>query len=431
MINTAKDAEVSICPTIIIPVIDNYGRYFRVRTLLDSGSGTNWITKDVLNKIKHTIIKRKTLEVSTFSGEVRQKFTLAEVYIHDDRGKLITITCYVMDKYTAHVPVEGIVPHIRYNHTTPYNFSKELADPNSLEVDHTDAAEQVGIILCSATINRLRTPEPITHLPELKILLEPTIFGTAISGAIPKILKSSQQHATAHNIAITSICDPSDPQQNLCQDVVTGQPLVNTPFNDKMSMLKNNISRAATTPLNNHSCKHEKWDMGPKKQFPSDSNHRFFNRSAPTTFISIKQVLFYCMIIVLYLASTPYIFKFTQSIINTQYSPQVSLYLDKMHFPTAETNLHLPYKRGESMSLFQFKMSRIVLKHFRRKIIHHYSSTCIQVNNKCLTTKVPSNHIFLLSSNNDTFSYFIIQKFSLLVFPSSSFKKNNKVQFFF
>ena len=171
--------------------------------------------------------------------------------------------------------------------------------------------------------------------------------------------------------------------------------------------------------------------MGPKKQFPSDSNHRFFNRSAPTTFISIKQVLFYCMIIVLYLASTPYIFKFTQSIINTQYSPQVSLYLDKMHFPTAETNLHLPYKRGESMSLFQFKMSRIVLKHFRRKIIHHYSSTCIQVNNKCLTTKVPSNHIFLLSSNNDTFSYFIIQKFSLLVFPSSSFKKKkNKVQIF-
>merc|ERR1712121_188639 len=109
---------------------------------------------------------------------------------------------------------------------------------------------------------------------------------------------------------------------------------------------------------------------------------------------------------------------------------QASLYLDKMHFPTAETNLHLPYKRGESMSLFQFKMSRIVLKHFRRKIIHHYSSTCIQVNNKCLTTKVPSNHIFLLSSN-DTFSYFIIQKFSLLVFPSSSFKKKKKKSKFF
>ena len=238
MINTAKDAEVSICPTIIIPVLANNGRYFKVRTLLDSGSGTNWITIDVLNRIKHTIIKRKTLEVSTFSGEVRQKFTLAEIYIHDDRGKLITITCYAIDRYTAHVPVEGIVPHIRYNHKTPYNFSKELADPNSLEVDHTDAADQVGMILCSATINRLRTPEPVTLLPELKILLEPTIFGTAISGAIPKSLKSSQQHATAHNIAIKSVCDLSDPQQNLCQDVVTGQPLVGTPLNNKMSMLK-------------------------------------------------------------------------------------------------------------------------------------------------------------------------------------------------
>ena len=360
MISTAKDAEVSICPTIIIPVIANNSRYFKVRTLLDSGSGTNWITKNVLDRIKHTIIKRKTLEVSTFSGEVRQKFTLAEVYIHDDLGKLITITCYVIDKYTAHVPVEGIVPHIRYNHKTPYNFSKELADPNSLEVDHTDAADQVGMILCSATINRLRTSEPVTLLPELKILLEPTIFGTAISGAIPKSLKSSQQHATAHNIAIKSVCDLSDPQQYLCQDVVTGQPLAGKSFNDKMSTLKDNISRAAIPPLSNHSCKHKHWGMGPKKQFLSDSSTRSFKHPASTSSTNLRQVLYCYMIVVLHLAAAPYIFNLTDSTINSQHSQQSSLYIGQMHSSIAETSLHLPHEKGESMFLVHIKMSRII-----------------------------------------------------------------------
>ena len=152
MINTSKEAEVSICPTIIIPVLGNNGRYFRVRTLLDSGSGTNWISRKVLNRVKHTIKARNTLTVSTFGGEVKQKFTLAEIYIHDDKGKIRNIMCYVQDQYTAHMTAEGIVSHILYNHT-PYSLSKPLADPNSLEVDHTDAADLVGMILCSATTN--------------------------------------------------------------------------------------------------------------------------------------------------------------------------------------------------------------------------------------------------------------------------------------
>merc|ERR1712030_198343 len=105
------------------------------------------------------------------------------------------------------------------------------------------------------------------------------------------------------------------------------------------------------------------------------------------------------MIIVLHLAAAPYIFDLSDSTINTQYSQQASLYVSPMHPSIAETNLHLPHEKGESMSLVHIKMSRIILKHFRRKIIQHYSSTCIQVNKKCLTTKVTSKHILFLSSN--------------------------------
>ncbi len=55
LVNTSKEAEMSISPTLIIPLLANNGRYFKVKTLLDSGSGTNWIVRNVLNQIKHTV----------------------------------------------------------------------------------------------------------------------------------------------------------------------------------------------------------------------------------------------------------------------------------------------------------------------------------------------------------------------------------------
>merc|ERR1712030_238740 len=126
----------------------------------------------------------------------------------------------------------------------------------------------------------------------------------------------------------------------------------------------------------------------------------------------------------LHLAAAPYIFNLTDSTSNIQCSQQVSPYTDKMHYSIAETSLHLPHEKGESMSLVYIKVSKIVLKHFRRKIMQHYSSTCLQVNNKCHTTKVPSNHIFL-SSNYETYPYFIFQK-KIKAPPKKKKKKKKK-----
>ena len=117
LINTAKDAEMSISPTLIIPLLANDGRYFRVRTLLDSGSGTNWITRAVLQRVKHTIKGKHPLEVFAFGGSVKKKFTLVETYFHDERGKIHYIMCYVQDDYATHITVDGMLPHVLFNHT--------------------------------------------------------------------------------------------------------------------------------------------------------------------------------------------------------------------------------------------------------------------------------------------------------------------------
>ena len=67
MSNNASQAEVSLSPTIIFPLINERGQSFRVRTLLDPGSGTNWIVKDLLSKVSYTKVGSEVLEVVTFS----------------------------------------------------------------------------------------------------------------------------------------------------------------------------------------------------------------------------------------------------------------------------------------------------------------------------------------------------------------------------
>ena len=287
LVNTSKEAEMSISPTLIIPLLANNGRYFKVKTLLDSGSRTNWIVRNVLNQIKHTVKGKNTLKVFTFNGTVRQKFTLVEIYFHDPKGKIKNIMCYVQDQYATHVTVDGIIGHINFNHTTPFNLSTPLVDPSSVDVDHSDAANAIGMILCSSTINTIRTAESIVVLPELKILLEPTIFGTAISGAVPKCLKSNPQRVAANNMAIRLVSSSRDPtlflaeeEVSLAEDIsflwkqeqlgilpkeqhtddkkawdlfinsihrdeTTGQFTVRLPFNDKKHMIADNISIAA------------------------------------------------------------------------------------------------------------------------------------------------------------------------------------------
>ena len=78
--NKAKQADISLSPTIILPLLTNDNNVYKVRTLMDPGSGTNWIAKDLLNKIEFTIVGSEVLEVVTFDNIVKQKFQLVEIY---------------------------------------------------------------------------------------------------------------------------------------------------------------------------------------------------------------------------------------------------------------------------------------------------------------------------------------------------------------
>ena len=51
-----KEAEQAILPTLPIPLHSREkGSYYKVNTLLDSGSTTNWITEDLLKNLDYKV----------------------------------------------------------------------------------------------------------------------------------------------------------------------------------------------------------------------------------------------------------------------------------------------------------------------------------------------------------------------------------------
>ena len=136
LLNNSSDAEMSLSPSIIIPLRTNEDKNFRVRTLLDPGSGTNWIVISLLKFVKHIVIGAETLEVVTFSGSIKKRFPLVEIYYKDSNWNTHNLMCYAHDSYTRHITVKGMVDYIRNRSKTKFNCFDSLVDPASLEIDH-------------------------------------------------------------------------------------------------------------------------------------------------------------------------------------------------------------------------------------------------------------------------------------------------------
>ena len=74
---------MSVSPTLVVPLLTRNQSQFKVRTLLDLGSGTNWIVRSLLRQVYHTTKGHETLEVATFNGNVKKSFPLVKVYYAD------------------------------------------------------------------------------------------------------------------------------------------------------------------------------------------------------------------------------------------------------------------------------------------------------------------------------------------------------------
>ena len=82
-----------MCPTLIVLMVGYYGRPYRTKTLLDSGSDTNWIALGVLNNIRHTVIGKDNLLVQTVTGKVKRRYALLEVYYKNENEFTQALKC--------------------------------------------------------------------------------------------------------------------------------------------------------------------------------------------------------------------------------------------------------------------------------------------------------------------------------------------------
>ena len=98
-------------------------------------------------------------------------------------------------KFTQHTRVRGMLEFIKENNRgAPDELIDSIIDPTTVHSDHSKISRGVGMVLCSAAITRLRNGDSKT-LGNIGILLEPTIFGTVMSGRIPESLRSKTEQA--------------------------------------------------------------------------------------------------------------------------------------------------------------------------------------------------------------------------------------------
>ena len=141
------------------------------------------------------------MEVHTFHGCVKKRYQLVEVYYTDSQNHTQSIVCYVHDSYVRHVQLH-MTNYIlgQQSNCAPFTLPGPLVDPGDTNVSHGFESQGVGMVLSSASTNKIRTSDPIIRIKELDILLEPTLFGVVISGAIPDHLRD-----TAHRVSVSFI----------------------------------------------------------------------------------------------------------------------------------------------------------------------------------------------------------------------------------
>ena len=193
--------DLSICPTLICPLSTYDSNSYKVRTLLDSGSSTNWIASEILPHIKYEIIGSKVLTVNTFSGRIRKRFELIEAYF---QYKLPPIRCFVMDTFSEAQIIRGLDRKIKKHIKTNNIKSKMLhkwVNPAELPANHDDINKGCGLILASTAINSIMNKnEKQVVLDKLDLVFDSTYFGLIVSGRVPDDLVGN---ITTHKATVT------------------------------------------------------------------------------------------------------------------------------------------------------------------------------------------------------------------------------------
>ena len=194
-INVAQLSSIgrfSFLPTIILPLYSGKGEIYKVRTLLDSGAGHSWVAGGILQHINYTRMPSQRLTIGTLNGSVRRKCQMVQIYFHTHT--LVPIECFVLDDFVEHIMVRGIKQYLRDQTDLREDTIQNIVDPETNDVDHAGISIGTALVLSNAATTLICPKESTKiNLQEHRLILEPTLFGLAISGEIPRALRASSK----------------------------------------------------------------------------------------------------------------------------------------------------------------------------------------------------------------------------------------------
>ena len=187
---TMQDKEnCAFSPSLVIPLNNREGDgIYRVRTLIDSGSGSSWIAKDILPKITYTLLGHKQLRVRTFGQVIEDRFKIVQIYFENNNTKY-AVNCYVIKNFLKHILVSGIKNYLKENSSLGDQIISRVIDPSECTVDHSDISKGTGLVLSNEDVC-LFTKETNSRLclKDKRLVLDDTYFGIAVSGKVPNSL---------------------------------------------------------------------------------------------------------------------------------------------------------------------------------------------------------------------------------------------------
>ena len=145
-----RSVELHVSPTMLVDLVlkDNVGS-FKVRTLLDSGSGTSWCHIDLLRHVKYNDLGSLTMQVQVFEGCRKKRYQYVELFYTVD-GKVGTIKCFVTDQYSWFNEIKGLAEY------AANQLSEDtIIDPGT-PCDHDKGKKEIALILGPYASNKLR-----------------------------------------------------------------------------------------------------------------------------------------------------------------------------------------------------------------------------------------------------------------------------------
>ena len=172
--DTETQGDFSVSGIIVMDIKSKTNNKFKARTILDTGAGTNFISKDILPYIKHDLIKKESLKITGINSTKEKEHDLIKIYIDKEDCPIKELKCYILPNLIKYEVKEDKMKEIIQECKNMPGFVNQLEKNISHE-------QGISIVIGPGAIRDISCAPPIWYG---KYTIDRTYFGPAINGRI-------------------------------------------------------------------------------------------------------------------------------------------------------------------------------------------------------------------------------------------------------